>query len=159
MSALLPLPPPPDPLRKRGRTRLVIWIILAVLASIVILLNLGKGAYQAYYLASDATDHFHRQLDAADYDGIYADASHEFRRAATRAESVKFLETVHHKMGESGKRSTAGFHVNWRNGRWWIDAAYNTQFTLGQGQESFIWVMEQDRLRLYGYHIDSPNLH
>ena len=129
------------------------------MAIIVVLLNLGKGAYQAYTLASDATDHFHNQLDAADYNGIYRDASFDFHRAATPEDTAKYLEVVHLKMGQSGKRSAARFHVHWRNGRFWVDQVYNAQFTLGRGQESFIWVMEPDHLRLYSYHIDSANLH
>jgi hypothetical protein len=61
-------------------------------------------------------------------------------------------------MGNSGKMSTQGFHVTWRNGRLFADQVYDTQFAQGQARESFVWIIEQDRPRLESYHIDSPNL-
>jgi len=48
--------------------------------------------------------------------------------------------------------------VNWRNGRTWLDQVYQTQFSLGSGEESFIWVVANGQARLYGYHIPSANL-
>ena len=144
--------------RGSRRTRLIVLFSLAALASVVVLLNIGKGAYQSYTLASDADRHFHWQLDSADYDGIYRDASDEFRRISSSNDSRRFFAAVHQKMGNSGKSTTAGFHVNW-NGRWWISQVLDTQFALGRGRESFIWVLERDHLRLYGYHFDSPDLH
>ena len=159
MGAPVPLPAPtPDLPRKGRRTRLIVLFCLSALALLVILLNLGKGTYQSYRMASAAAEHFHHQLDAADYDAIYGEGSLEFRRSGKREDLERFLGLVHQKMGSTGKTSTAGFHVNWTNGRMWIDQVFDTQVTLGQGRESFIWVMERDHLRLYGYHIDSPNL-
>lgn len=152
-----PLPPASVP-RKSRRIRLIVLISLSALAVLVVLLNIGKGAYQSYELASDAAQHFHGQLDSADYDGIYRDASDESRRSSRRDDSRRFFETVHQKMGNSGKSSTVGLHVSWSGRRWWISQILDTQFALGRGRESFVWVMERDHLRLYGYHIDSQNL-
>jgi hypothetical protein len=157
-SSPAPLPPASSAPRKNRRIRLIVLISLSALAIGVVLLNIGKGAYQSYELASDAAQHFHWQLDSADYDGIYRDASDEFRRSGRPDDARRFLETVHQKMGKSAKNSTAGLHVIWK-GRWWISQVLDTQFALGQGRESFIWVQERDRFRLYGYHIDSQNLH
>lgn len=151
-------PPPLSNQPQRGRrVRLTVLIVLAALAAGVVVLNIAKAGYQSYGLASDSARHFHEQLDSADYDGIYRDASDGFRRLAGIEDSRRFLGIVHQKMGNSGKSSTAGLHVNW-NGRWWISQALDTQFAQGRGRESFMWVLERDHLRLYGYHIDSPNL-
>jgi len=153
------LPPPPNPPRKRDRTRLVIWIILAVLAFIVILLNLGKGAYSDYRSASAAVDLFHLHLNAGDYDAICADASEPFRRSGNHAQWVGYFEKAHQKMGDSGKISTIAFYTRWKDGRAWVDEVVNTQFALGPAHERFVWIRERDRLRLYWYQIESPNLH
>jgi hypothetical protein len=88
--------------------------------------------------ASAAVEHFHQQLNAADYDGIYEDASDEFRRSASREDVVGVLEKVHRKMGNSGKTSPAGFHVNWKNGLTTVDQVLETEFAMGRGQESFV---------------------
>lgn len=153
--------PPPVVSRpeQRKRTRLVVLICLAGMALVVVLLNLGKGTYQSYRLASSAVERFHRQLDSDDYNGIYTEASGAFRKWGTHDDCLKFLRMVHQKMGNSGKTSFAGFHVNWTNGSMWIDQVLNTRFALGQGQEHFVWVVDQNQLRLYKYQIDSPNLH
>jgi hypothetical protein len=154
-----PLPPPPISPKKSNRNKIVVWISLAGIALALILLFLGKQTYQDYRLASAAVERFHHQLNAADYDAIYAEASDDFRKSGNHDEMIQFLGRVHEKMGDSGKTSMAGFHVNWRNGRLWVDEVANTQFALGQGQEGFIWILNQDRLQLYTYHIDSANLH
>jgi hypothetical protein len=153
-----PLPPPPVGPNKSNRNKIVLWISLAAVFFAIILLFLGKRTYHDYRLASAAMEQFHQQLNAANYDGIYTEASDDFRKSGNHDEMIRFLETVHEKMGDSGKTAMAGFHVNWRNGRLWVDEVSNTQFALGQGQESFIWILEQDHLQLYGYHITSPNL-
>jgi hypothetical protein len=156
------LPPPPPSLdasaakAKRNRWLLTAGAIVVVASAVV--WSCGRNAYRNYRVANTAVDHFHDQLNREDYDGIYGEASDEFRRFGTRAEDAKFFATVHQKMGNSGTRSPRGFHVNWRNGHAWVDQVYETQFSLGSGQENFIWIVDQDHARLYGYHIDSTNL-
>jgi len=68
------------------------------------------------------------------------------------------FELVHQKMGTSGKKTPKGFHVKWQNGQTLVDQVFATQFSLGEAEESFIWVIQQDRLRLLSYHIESANL-
>jgi hypothetical protein len=158
-SPALPLPPPPNPTWKRDRARLVTWIILAVLASIVILLNLGKGAYSDYRSASAAVDRFHLRLNTGDYDAIYADASEPFHRSGNHAQWIGYFEQAHQKMGNSGKVSMIAFYTRRKDGRAWVDEVVNTQFAQGQAHERFVWIGERDQLLLYWYQIDSPSLH
>jgi hypothetical protein len=153
----LPPPPPANP-DKRRRGTLLAWFGVSAVIVGVILIVLGKGSYHAYRLASTAVEHFHQQLNDADFEGIYAEASNDFRRSGNHDDMIRFLALVHSKMGAAGKASTVGFHMNWRNGHLWVDRALNTQFALGPGQESFIWIADHEQLRLYGYHITSPNL-
>ena len=103
-------------------------------------------------------DRFHRLLNAGQYDEICAEASADFRSSATQVELLKFFEMIHEKIGDSGKLSFARFHVNLKNGRVWVDEVLNTQFELGQGTESFVWVRDGDQPRLHHYRIHSPNL-
>jgi hypothetical protein len=48
--------------------------------------------------------------------------------------------------------------VNQQNGRATVSEVFGTQFALGQAQESFTWVIDQDEVRLQGYRVDSRNL-
>ena len=160
MSSWPPIPPPPPTIRtRRFGSKYIVLIALLGLVVLGILWSLGKGSYHNYRLASASADHFHQQLNNADYDGVYEDATDEFRSSGSREDLTKFLRNVHEKMGKCGKMSAAGFHVNWRNGRVWVDQVFNTQCEAGQAQESFVWLVQQDQCRLYHYQIDSPKLH
>jgi hypothetical protein len=147
----------PRPQRSRTK-RMVIGGLAAVLAAIL-LWSCGKGTYHSYRLANAAVDQLHQRLNQADYETIYSEATEEFRRSGSRADDIKFFEMVHQKMGTSGKKSYKGFHINWQNGRQTVNEVVNTQFALGEAQEGFIWIIEQDEARLHTYRIDSPNLH
>ena|SRR5579872_6987141 len=160
MSTLPPtqVPPAPFPRRQGSKTRrVVVGGLLAILAAIV-LWSCGKGSYHSYRLSNAAVEQFHRRLNQSDFETIYGDATDEFRRAGSRENELKFFEMVHQKMGSSGKKSFKGFHVNWQNGRLTVNDVFDTQFTQGQAQEGFIWVIDQDQARLQTYRIDSPNL-
>jgi hypothetical protein len=131
-------------------------VILAI--TLIVSWGCGKGVYRNYRLASAAVDHFHQELDRGDFEASYSEATDDFRSGGTLADFSKVLATVHQKMGNSGKKTPQGFHVNWKNGRYLVDVVFDTQFALGHAQESFMWVVENDRMRLCYYNIHSPNL-
>jgi hypothetical protein len=135
-----------------------VLIVLSILAVLVILLNLAKATYQSYSWAKAAVERFHGQLDQENYQAIYEEASAAFRRSGKREDEIKFLQMVHQKMGRFSKMSQAGFHVNWRNGYVYVDQVFQSTFANGEAQESFIWVIGGNRIWLYGYRINSPNL-
>jgi|SRR5580698_6530375 hypothetical protein len=146
------------PRPKRSKTRRIVLGGLLVVVAAIMLWSCGKSAYHNYRLSAAAVDRFHEQLNQADYETIYGEATDEFRNAGTREDELKFLETVHEKMGNSGKMSARGFHMNWQGGRLSVNQVYETQFALGKAQEGFVWIIEDERPRLQTYHIDSANL-
>lgn len=154
-----PVPPSAiPPARNQTFKRLIVLLCLLAFGLATVLWAVGKRTYRNYGIASAAVDHFHQQMNNSDYDAIYEEASDEFRRSGNRPELVKFLQMVHEKMGNSGDRKAAGFHLNWSNGRGTVNQVFNTEFALGQGEESFVWVVQQDQAKLYSYRIDSANL-
>ena len=161
MGSLPPAQPPSFtlPRRERSKTRRIVLPVFLVVVGGLVLWSLGKGAYQNYRLANAAVDQLHLRLDQGDYETIYGEATEEFRRAGSREDEIKFLAMVHQKMGNSGKTSFKGFHANWQNGRVIVNQVVDTQFALGQAQEGFIWVIEQDQPHLQTYRINSSNLH
>jgi hypothetical protein len=114
--------------------------------------------YHEYSLTRAAAEQFHQRLDQADYDAIYEDATDAFRGTGTHADFVKVLENIHQKMGTFQSMSSRGFHVYWQGGRLAVDQEYATHFSSGEGQETFIWMVENDVPRLQRYHIDSTHL-
>ena len=105
------MPPPPpttDPSApKAGRRRWLFAGIGIVLVASAILWSCGRNAYRSYRIAGEAVDHFHDQLNRQDYDGIYEEASDEFRTFGSRADDGKFFASVHEKLGISRERVTA----------------------------------------------------
>jgi len=154
-----PVPPSAiPPAKNQTLKRLIVLLCLLAFGLAVVLWALGRRTYRNYGIASAAVDHFHQELNNSDYDAIYEEASDEFRRSGNRSDIVKFLQMVHEKMGTSGNRKVAGFHVNWSNGRVTVNQVFNSEFALGQGQESFVWIVKQSQAKLYSYRIDSANL-
>jgi len=153
-------PPPPPPTVKRASwfgIKTIIVVALLGLVGIALVWRAGRSTYHNYQLASSAVDQFHMQLNAGDYNTIYDEATDDFRRSGSREDITRFFTSIHEQMGSAGNKNAAGFHVNWRNGRVWVDQVFNTRFEKGQGQESFVWEIQQERPLLYHYRLDSPN--
>jgi hypothetical protein len=139
--------------------RSVKWILLlAAVATLLVLGTCGWGAYRQYRVVGTAVAGLHRQLDGAEYEDIYGDATEQFRSTNTRPQAIAFLQEVHDKMGASGKSSVRGLNVNVSTQGKFVHATYATEFARGQATEFFIWRMEQDQPRLWSYRVDSPNL-
>ena len=153
----LPAPPATTPRRRLGMKIAIGVALLAVVGGVVVW-KIGRSTYHDYQIASSAVDRFHKQLNAGDYQQIYDEATVDFQRSGSRETFGRVLDNIRQKMGAAGKGNVAGFHVNWRNNRLWVDQVFNTQFEKGQGQESFVWEIVHDQPRLYNYRVDSPNL-
>lgn len=140
-------------------TKRVTWILL--LAGAAMLLGLGtcgRSGYRQYRIVDTAVAGFHGQLDRAQYEDIYGEATEQFRSTGSRQQMIAFFQTVHEKMGASGKSSIRGLNVNVSAQGKFVSAAYATEFARGPATESFIWRMDQDQPRLWNYQVDSPNL-
>lgn len=137
-----------------------VWTILigGGVVTLLLLGTCGRSAYNSYRTADDAVARFHEQLDSEQYEEIYGDATDEFRNASSRQQQITFFKTVREKMGNSGKRSIRGFHVNVSTNGTFVNAAYRTEFGSGPADETFVWRMDEGKPRLWSYHIDSPNL-
>jgi hypothetical protein len=152
--------PPSDYEIQEGTKRF--WIMIAALFSvlaIIVLWSCGRGMYRNYRVTRSAVDLFHQRLDRADYEPIYEDTTAAFRAAASHEDEIKFFETVHQKLGNSGAMTATGFHVNWQNGNTFVDQSFSTQFAQGQAQEAFVWLIHDGQPLLQTYHIDAPQLH
>jgi hypothetical protein len=143
----------------RKTTKTVLWILL--LAAVAMLLGLGtcgRSEYRQYRMVDGAVAAFHGQLDRAQYEDIYGEATDQFRGTGSRQQAIAFLKQVHGKMGASGKSSIRGLDVSVSTQGRFVSAAYASEFAQGPATESFVWRMDQDQPRLWNYQVDSPNL-
>jgi hypothetical protein len=98
-------------------------------------------------------------LNQAQYDDIYAGATDEFRNHGSRAETLAFLERVHQTMGNVHQSKLKGFNINRNTSGTLATLVYATTFDKGNADEQFVWQIESDAAKLYGYRIDAPNFH
>jgi hypothetical protein len=155
------IPPPPSEAEIRegnNRSWIMIGAMFAALG-MVLLWSCGRGVYRNYRAAHSAVEQFHQRLDRGDYESIYEDTSASFRGAGSQEDEIKFFKNVHQKMGNSGATTATGFHINWQNGNLFVNQLFSTQFTQGQAQEEFVWLIDGDQPLLQSYRIDAAQLH
>jgi hypothetical protein len=67
-------------------------------------------------------------------------------------------QLVHQRMGNAGKMSASGFHINATTRGTFVNQVYETQFAGGQVQEEFVGRVENGSAVLVRYHADSPTV-
>jgi len=135
------------------------WSVVATALILVFLMwQCGSALVQGRKLADAAVRHFHQQLNAGDYEGIYRDADQAFGRGQDHEESIRFLEAVHRKLGLAGPETRLNIRVETNPGGTFLTTQYSTTFAAGKATEMFTWVKSGGTLKLNGYHIQSNAL-
>lgn len=147
---------PTAPTKSSGLLR---WLfITGVLAIAVGCWYFSTHIYRDYRVCRSAAERFHAHLDRSEYDSIYVEASDDFRAAAPKDRAIAFLSTVHQKLGPVQGMAFLGFHVNTTVRGTLANQVFETKFSLGTGQEQFLWKMGGATPLLVGYHVNSANL-
>jgi hypothetical protein len=135
------------------------WILLGGgVVALLLMGTCGRTAYHSFKITNNAVERFHSQLDNSEYEDIYGDATDEFRAAGSREQQIAFLQTIHEKMGHSGKCSVTGFHINANTKGTFLNEVCATVFVAGSANEYFVWRIDGEPPKLWSYHIDSPGL-
>jgi hypothetical protein len=105
-----------------------------------------------------AVQQFHTRYNAADYRGIYADATDNFKRASTEGDFVALLEGVRRKLGEHRTSTPGPYRLMTGTHGVTYTQSLQSEFVEGKGTETFVWHIADSRARLVGYNINSPVL-
>ena len=146
------LPPATEP-RKR-----VLWkwsIAVTVVVFGFLLWQCGSAVNSGRQLSSPAVERFHDELNAEEYEQIYAEADDAFRGSGKKEETIKFLRGVHHKLGNAGEKTLSNVMVQATTGGTFVIATYATKFARGDALEKFTWVKLGGKLVLRGYNVQS----
>lgn len=134
----------------------------SLLAGVVVLLFLtwqcGSALLQGPGLANQAVRRFHQQLNTGEYEEIYREADERFSEDGRHDELVKALKSVHSKLGDAAKESFLNISVKATTSGTALRTQYNTTFTRGSAVETFTWIKQSGRLKLYGYTVESNAL-
>lgn len=109
-------------------------------------------------LAENGVATFHDQLDAANYDAIWNSAAPGFREGTPKSDYTKFMSAIHTKLGKVKSTDRQGWHVNYGTGGKAVTLSYATEFEKGAGVEQFVYLLEDDKARLFSYNVNSRAL-
>ena len=109
-------------------------------------------------LGRAAVAKFHQQLDAEQYDQIYAEADPALRQASARRDFVALMSAIHRKLGKTQDATGESFNVNWSTSGTQVRMSYKTKFAGGDAEETFVWHVVADRPVLLNYNINSNAL-
>ena len=132
---------------------------------LIILLLIGGAGYYFYHsfvnskaTAARSVDTFHQQFNSGQFPAIYDGATPAFRKSASQAQFMAFMQAVQRKLGAF----SSGAQHSWSSatttaGRSAV-LTYNSQFEQGSAVETFSFVVSGDQATLQGYNINSPTL-
>lgn len=122
------------------------------------LLATGCGARKDLANSDVAVAKFHAQLDAGNFDQIYADSGQAMKSATTKDKLVSLLDAIHRKLGNVKSTNRQGFNINWGTIGKTVRVKYSTQFDSDTAAEEFVFLVNGNELQLVGYHINSDVL-
>jgi hypothetical protein len=110
-------------------------------------------------LAEQGVVQFRSQLDSEGYHAMYVAADEDLRKISSETDFVALMQEVHQKLGKIQQSKERSFQVSWfARGGAVVTLFYNTKFAGGQGDEKFVWRIQNDRPVLLGYDIESDVL-
>ena len=131
---------------------------LIVLTLAVVALQLSCGVKKGKENAERAVEKFHSQLNAGQFQQIYAESDDAFKKAATEEQVLQLLDAVRRKLGTVQQAKLNGWHVNAATGGTAVTLGYDVDFSEGKGTEQFVYHITGDKALLFNYNVNSPLL-
>lgn len=119
----------------------------------------GSALLEGRKLSNLAVQHFHEEMNGAEYAQIVDEADEGFRHSGmTRDQLMKFLNAIHARMGNAGNSNLRNIEVQANTGGTFVITVYRTKFDRGDAVETFTWLKKNGELLLYDYKIESNAL-
>ncbi len=131
---------------------------LIVLTLAVVALQLSCGVKKGKENAERAVEKFHSQLNAGQFQQIYAESDDAFKKAATEEQVLQLFDAVRRKLGTVQQAKLSGWHVNATTGGTVVTLGYEVDFSEGKGTEQFVYHITGDKALLFNYNVNSPLL-
>jgi len=156
--SLIPGPEPERPKVPRVKMRWK-WSLLALAIFLAYgMYECGTALYHGRALSNAAVSHFHEQMNGSQYEAILEEADPAFVQEGKKEEVLKFLETVHRKLGNTTAEDLVNIHVSVETTGTYVVTTYATKYARASATETFTWKKKGDTLRLLGYNINSNTL-
>ena len=137
------------------KTKQILSLTLVIVASLIV----GSCSLAKHReTARKAVDTFHNQLNAGQFQEIYAQSGDEFKKAASEADAIALFEAVHRKLGMVNQATETSWRVGTAPFGTTAMLAYDVEFSEGKGTEQFIFQMKDNKALLVNYNVNSPLL-
>lgn len=109
-------------------------------------------------IADKAIVGFHNQLNAAQFEPIYAQSSKEMKDSTPPARLTALLEAVHRKLGLFKSGKSVGWNDNVNGSGHFIAINYQASYEHGPAAENFVYRIDDGKATLAGYHVNADAL-
>ena len=130
------------------------WVrvaVVVILGSVASACSVGKDTKAA----ESAVSTFREQLSKSAFGEIYNAAADDWKKSISREDSDAFLGAVNRKLGAVKSSTQTGWRDNATTSGHFVTLVYHTKFENGDGDETFVYRLEDGRSVLAGYHINS----
>jgi hypothetical protein len=132
---------------------------LVLAASIAFVLGSCGNAISSKPLTDAAITDFHKRFNADDFKVVYAGSDEVLKKTTSEAEFLKFMETVHAKLGDQYSSNGTSFSVNTKNfSTTTAVVRQESEFEHGHATETFTYRVADGAVTLQGYNINSKEL-
>lgn len=118
----------------------------------------GCSAGSDIAAAEREVERFHKLAADGEIDRLYDRATDEFKRVATPERFRSILEMIDERLGDVRQTNRRGWHVNYAPAGTIVTLTYDTRFERGRGTERFTYRINDGRVRLLGFHVNSDAL-
>jgi hypothetical protein len=105
-----------------------------------------------------AIDAFHSELNAGNFDQVYADSAPDWKQSTAKAQTVQLFTSLKGKLGNFISATQTGWHVNYGTGGTMVTVVDDSKFQKAKGTEVFTYRVSGSTAQLVGYNINSPAL-
>lgn len=130
-------------------------INLALSLGILAFLVLGCSMVKDTKAVDPAIEKFHTQYNAKQLKEIYEQSGDRMKDVATEKDLIELLEAMHRKLGNFKTGKSVSWHVNSGPLSRQVTIGYESEFSDGNGTETFIFSVAGEVVKLEGYHINS----
>lgn len=108
--------------------------------------------------AAKKIEAFHASYNAGDIDAMYASGNDAFHKSATRDQLAGLVEIVAGKLGKVVSAEQTGFNTASENGVNTTSITMKTKFERGEGEETFVFQGDGDKMELLNWNLKSEQL-
>ena len=108
-------------------------------------------------VADQKVDRFQATYNVGDARGLYGQTAPEFREVTTPQQMDELVAYVSETMGAIESSERSGININSNNGVTTTTVTMKTDFTKGDGEETYTFYGTGEDMRLVGWNVDSDN--